>query len=213
MRNLLFLLVVACATTAPPPPAGGPRGLRASEHLDAARQHDELSRERSTWPQTSTMTPGGVDTPKASPWFRTWDTTAEHERLAREHRGQAAALEAAYEDACGTHPIEHVSVSPLLRYRTGGWNTSTGVIVYLSPLAGTADELLASLRCHRAWMMLAPAAMDDCPLDLPGLQIDARGDAEGITLALSVRDRKVLAELQRRVARQIEARAHEQHEE
>jgi len=160
------------------------------------------------------MTPSSSDTPKEAPWFRSWDTTAEHEKLAREHRSQAAALEAAYDEACGTTPVPRIMVSPLLRFRTGGWNTSTGVIVYLSPLAGTADELVDSLRCHRAWMLLAPSdGMDDCPLDLPGLQLDARGTAERITLVLSVRDRTLIPELQRRVAAQVEARAHEDHDE
>jgi hypothetical protein len=38
MRNLSLVLLAACATTSPTPPKGGPRGLRASEHRDLARQ-------------------------------------------------------------------------------------------------------------------------------------------------------------------------------
>jgi len=212
MRTIPILVVAACATTAPE--QRGSRGLRASEHRAAASEHDELARQQRVWPSTTTITPSSSDTPKAAPWFRAWDTTAEHEKLAREHRSQAAALEAAYEEACGTTPVSKITVSPLLRFRTGGWNTSTGVIVYLSPLAGTADELVGALRCHRAWMLLAPTGgMDDCPLDLPGLQLDARGAADGITLVLSVHDHTLIPELQRRVAAQVEARAHEGHEE
>jgi hypothetical protein len=214
MRVLsISLVITACASTPPADKATGPRGLRASDHLAAARDHDEQARQRRSWPVTTAMVPGSPDTPIVVPWYRTWDTSAEHERRARAHRSQAGALQAAFEDACGDRPLEQIAVSPLLRLRTGGWNTTTGVIVYLSPLAGTADELLSALRCHRAWMMLAPQpAMDDCPLDLPGLHLDARGDADGITLVLTVREPQLIPELQRRVAAQAEAQAREVHE-
>ena len=101
-----------------------------------------------------------------------------------------------------------VATSPLVRYGIGGWPTATGVIVYLSPTAGTPDELLAALKCHRAYMMLAPTGMDDCPLDLPGLEVDARGDAEGVTLAMTVKDTKLVPELQRRAAHDLEMSQH-----
>ena len=118
-----------------------------------------------------------------------------------------ARARAAYEQACGTRTEGEVAVSPLERHGIGGWNTTTGVIVYLSAAAGDPDRLLKDLTCHRAWMMLAPAGMDDCPLDLPGLVVDARGDAEGITLSLAVRDPKLIGELQRRTAHDLEAAA------
>ena len=156
------------------------------------------------------MTPGGygVDQPLAMPWFRSWDTAAEHTQLAAIHRSKAAALEAAYEEACGSKPVEEVSVSPLVRYGVGGWPTANGVIVYLSPKAGSPDELLAAMKCHRAFMMLAPSDMDDCPLDLPGLALDARGDAEGITVSMSVKDTALLPELKRRAAHDLEVGQH-----
>lgn len=197
MRVLLPLLLVACAST-PPRPAGGPRGLRASEHLDVARQHDELARQASHAPD-----PGSANT--SVPWTWSWDAGAEHERLAAVHRSRAAALQAAYEEACGVRAIEEVAVSPLQRYATGGWNTSNGVIFYLSPAAGTPDHLLADIKCHRAWMMLSPSGMDDCPLDLPGISVDARGDGKTITVSLAVRDPKLIPELQRRAAHELES--------
>lgn len=130
------------------------------------------------------------------------------------HRSEAAALEAAYAEACGTRELKKVIGSPLVRHRAGGWNTSTGVIVYLSPLAGTAETLLGDLKCHRAWMMLAPAGgMDNCPLDLPGLHIDARGDEGGITLVVTVSNPKLVFELQRRVAKQAEEAGQIEHHE
>jgi hypothetical protein len=205
MRTLApILLLTACATTAPPPPQGGPRGLRASEHRDAAHRHDELARQAWRFPDVVASPGPGAPT---IPWTRSWRPDADHDRLAAVHRGKAAELEAAFDEACGARASEEVSISPLQRYGLGGWNTSTGVIVYLRPDAGPADRLLANLRCHRAWMMLAPTDMDACPLDLPGLQLDVRGDAEGITLALAVDDPKLVSELQRRAAHDLEGAA------
>ena len=54
-------------------------------------------------------------------------------------------------------------------------------------------------------MMLAPAAMDDCLLDLPGLQVDARGDDTGITVSISVRNPKLVSEVHRRAAHDLES--------
>ena len=202
MRALGFVLLASCATTSTVSPKGGPRGLRASEHLDAAHQHEQLARERQ-------VSPASFDVPDSNGviWLRTWDTAADHERMAAVHRSEAAQLQAQYEEACGARPIEQVSISPLQRHAVGAWPTSTGVIVYLEPSAGGPDKLLAELKCHRAWMMLAATGMDDCPLDLPGLVLDARGDAEGITVSMAVRDPKLVEELHRRTAHDLEAGA------
>ena len=207
----LALLLAGCATTTTTPmstPAGGPRGLRASEHLDLAAQHDQEARNRSVWPDPSDLGGGGADTatqPAAMPWFRSWDTAAEHERLAEIHRSQAAAIQAAYDEACAGKPIAEISVSPLVRFGIGGWPTAHGAIVYLSAKAGTPDELLAAMKCHRAYMMVAPTDMDDCPLDLPGLELDARGDTDGVTVSLTVKDASLIPELQRRAEHDLEA--------
>jgi len=203
------LLVAACATPTQQGPKGGPRGLRAADHLDAAQREDQLARDSSRWPTTTAMTPGGTDIPTPVIWTRRWDTAADHERLARVHRSKADGLYAAYQDACGARSLDQVVVSPLVRWGTGGWNTSTGAVVYLDPKAGDPDALLAELHCHRAWMMLGPAGMDDCPLDLPGLLVDAKGGTEGVTLSLSVKDSKLIPELQRRVATQLETATRE----
>jgi len=80
--------------------------------------------------------------------------------------------------------------------------------VYLAPDAGPPDLLLAKMKCHRAAMMLAPGGMDDCPLDLPDITLDARGDTDGITVAIGVRDPRLVPELQRRAAHDLEAAAH-----
>ncbi len=208
MRFLPALLLAACATssTLHPTPTGGPRGLHADEHLDAARAQAEVGRRENSWPDVhGAGVPGSLDYGTAGvPWVRAWDTSADHERLAAIHRSEAMAIEAEYQDACGSRPFAEVSVSPLQRYGYAGWNTSSGVVVYLTSEAGPPARLLADLRCHRAWMMLkADANMETCPLDLPGLKVDARGDATGITLSLAVKP-ELIEELQRRAAHDLE---------
>jgi hypothetical protein len=155
--------------------------------------------------------PGGIYVP----WTRSWDTGGEQARLAAVHRSEASALEAEFAGACADRSIAQIAVSPLVRYGLGGWNTSTGVILYLSANAGPADRLLDDLKCHRAWMMLTETGMDDCPLDLPGIVLDAHGEGESaiITLAIAVEDPRLVPELQRRAAHELEigARTREAH--
>ena len=135
MKRLGIALLAACATTPTPAPRGGPRGLRASEHLEIAHQNDEMARARMTMPASFDSRDGN-----GMVWMRAWDPSSEHEQIAKAHRSEAAALHAEYEEACGDRPLEQVSVSPLQRYATGGWPTSTGVIMYLSPAAGDPDS-------------------------------------------------------------------------
>jgi hypothetical protein len=201
MRALAVVLVAACATTQAPPPPGGPRGLRATEHLQVARQHDELAQRRTVWPDATSASPDTAGVP----WFRSWDTSAEHRELAMAHRSEAERLRDEYERACGARDAAEIALSPLRRYGLGGWPTSSGVILYLDPKAGPPDRLLADLRCHRAWMLLAPAPdMDMCPFDLPDIQLDARGDDDVITLSIVVHDPKLVEELHRRAAHELE---------
>lgn len=204
-------LVAACASQPLPEPKPGPRGLHANEHLAAARVHADEATRTSSWPEMRPDANGIAPGIPAVPWRRTWDAAADHERIAAIHRSQAATLQAEYDEACGSRSAEQAASSPLARSAVGGWPTSTGVIVYLSADAGAPDKLLGDLRCHRAWMMLAPSpAMDDCPLDLPGLVIDARGDRDGITLSISVQGSQLVEELHRRAANELEkaTRAH-----
>lgn len=201
MRLVIATVVLSsCATTPPPAPKPGPRGLHASQHLEVARTHEEMARQSGRWPDDPSPGPGGA----GIRWVRAWDTGVEHERIANLHRSKASQLEAAHAEACGPRPVEEVSISPLQRHAIGSWNTSTGVILYLDRNSGDPDRLLADLKCHRAWMMLAPAGMEECPLDLPGLVLDAKGDTDGVTVSLIVRDPKLVPELQRRAAHDLE---------
>jgi hypothetical protein len=207
-RSILLSLVAACAA----PIANekpGPRGLRADQHLSIASREADRAEELTRWPDTRPGPDGTVNQARASgAWFGTWDTAAEHDRLAQVHRSAAAQLEAEYTEACGETPADVVSVSPLQRYAVGGSPTANGMLVLLSAEAGPPDRLLAAMRCHRAWMMLGRTDMDDCPLDLPGLQVSARGDASGIELTMTVSDASLVPELRRRAAHDLEAGQH-----
>lgn len=204
MRTLLAtLLLAACATTSPPPPTGGPRGLHASDHLDLARRHEDIADRAARSPDVILGGPSGT----TLLWMRAWNTSQEQQRIADAHRDKAAALELAYEQACGDRAVEDVAISPLAKYGIGGSNTATGVVLYLSPVAAGPDRLLADMKCHRAWMMLAPAGMEDCPLDLPGIQLEAVGDSDGITISIVTHDPSLVPELQRRAAHELESGA------
>ncbi len=208
MRSLsAVILLAACssATTATPAPERpGSRGLHADEHLDAAREHDRRAKELARWPESRAT--AQFDAPGTSLWYRAWDSGAEHERLATTHRSAAAHQQAGYEEACRDRTRE-ASISPLQRYGLGGTPTADGVMIFLSPLAGPPERLLADLQCHRAWMMLSSSGMDECPLDLDGVHVEAHGDTSGITVEIKVRDRKLVPELQRRASRDLEAAA------
>ncbi|MEO7731904.1 MAG: hypothetical protein ABIY55_13085 [Kofleriaceae bacterium] len=138
-------------------------------------------------------------------WFGTWDTTVEHRRLALAHRSAAAQIEAEFEQACGDTPGAVASVSPLQRYGIGSSLVPGGTLMLLSVDAGRPDQLLSAMRCHRAWMMLGRTEMDDCPLDLPGLRVDAQGHDDAVELTLTVADPSLVDELRRRTAHDLEA--------
>ena len=104
-----------------------------------------------------------------------------------------------------THANE-ASLSPIVRYGIGGAAMTNGVVIFLDPAAGPPEKLVADIQCHRAWMMLAPAGMDDCPLDLAGVHVDAMGDELGITLHVTVQNPELVSELQRRAAHDLELR-------
>jgi len=188
------LLIAACVSTSTGP-SGGPRGLRASEHIEEAHSHDELARHRFAGNEED----GG-------PWVRHWDTASENEQAAAVHRSQAAALRAAYEQACRGRTAAQASISPFDRYAIGGTATAGTVVFYLDASAGPADRWVADIECHRAWMMLAPEDDEADPLDLPGLVIDAKGDRNGITVSIEARDPDVAGELHKRAAHLLERR-------
>lgn len=209
-RSIALLLLAACAgapSVATEKP--GPRGLRADQHLSIAAREDERASQLDRWPERRSTAPDSPDMHLVTvPWTGTWDTSEEHRRRASAHRSAAAQLDADYQEACGSTSAELVSVSPLERYGIGGTPTATGASVILTAEAGPPARLLGELRCHRAWMMLGQTDMENCPLDLPGLHVHARGDATSIELELTVDDPKLIPELQRRAAHDLELAGH-----
>ena len=203
MRTLLLIgLLTACPSSMAPSVREGPRGPRASDHYAAAREQDELARERLTVPPEPRFEPGAQEM-RVRP-YQSRSTAAELERLATTHRAQAAALEEEYEEACGGVPFGKASSSPFRRYAIGSLNTDTGVMLYLR--AGIQpEELQTEIRCHRAWLMIAPStSSDDSALDLPDLQLDVKRVTEGLSVSVTV-DARLLPELRRRLARDLEA--------
>jgi hypothetical protein len=209
-RGLAIALLAACASAPKPPPAEPPgyRGAHASEHMAAARDQDRMARDAQMWPDVRPVDPvtGRVDSPFSdTPWRRQWDTPEQHELVAAAHRAAAAEQQAEFDRACGAFSATDAASSPIRRFGVGGVPTEDGVILFLSPQAGPAAHLLAEVDCHRAWMMLAPRAMDEqCPLDLAGIHVDAMGDDAGVTLKISVDDPALVRELQRRAATELE---------
>src|SRR4026207_750868 len=104
-RPCLLCLVAACAA----PIANekpGPRGLRADQHLSIASREAGRAEDLTHWPDTRpgpARQPGPVGSVNqeraAGTWFGTWDTAAEHRRLAQVHRSAAAQLQAEYDEA------------------------------------------------------------------------------------------------------------------
>jgi hypothetical protein len=211
MRIIIpVLLVAACATPRPEPRAPGSRGPHASEHLQMADEHDEVARQQSMRPDTRPDAAGRADQMLVGTTW-TWDTVQDQQRAATVHRSEAQAIYAAYEDACRERPTGEVSVSPIVRFGIGGQRTNDGAIVYLSKAAGSVEQAMAILKCHRAWMRIAPANMEACPLDLAGLVVSATATTDGIVLTLTVSDPKLIPELQRRVAHDLELGATHSH--
>lgn len=189
MRLFPTMLIAACATTAPLE-RGAPTVPEFEPAVDPPAPPAEVT---------------------ILPWFRSWDAGEERVRLARIGARDAMALETERARACGPSWPLTVSGSPLLRYRTGGWNTRTGAIVYRSAIAGSGDAFLDELRCHFVGLMLAPFGIEDSPFELPGFHIDARGDANGIELVVTVAPSAVF-ELQRRLGQRLEETAQLRHE-
>ncbi len=182
--------------------------MRASDHLEAARAHAEAA-ERS-WPDQR----AGADGSMASspgvvgpPWYYYWEPGTDHQRLAAIHRSEAAQIEASYQAACGDAPLAEIAVSPLVHHAIGATEVANGSVVYLTPDAGTPEAVLGELRCHRAWMMLGRTAMDNCPLDLAGIEVVAHATEGAIEVMITTRDPSLVKELQRRIAVDVESAA------
>lgn len=213
MRPHLFVVLAACSQTfsAPsPPPKQVSHQMDADEHIVAARDEDERARELASWPTPRRDDVGGAremgrfDDPPAGLWYRHWgEQPAEHLRRAEAHRGAAAELHAAYDDACAGIAPAFARKSPLARYGQGDMPTEDGVVIFLGKPGVTTQQIRAELRCYQAWTKLSEID-EDGPLDLPDLRIVMHEDDTGISIELQLQDLSLLPELQRRAARTLE---------
>jgi hypothetical protein len=205
--TVLASFVAAAVACAPSQPADrtttSSRGLRMDGHLSAARDHDARAAELARWPERQ-QDPAGFDDPASGLWYRAFDTVRHERQLATVHRTAAAQIQSEYQAACADVDSASISISPLQRFGIGGMPTERGVVFVLSREAGPGARLLAEMRCHRAWMMLGESGMEDCPLDLKGIRIKTYGDETGISVEVESTDPRLVPELQRRAARELE---------
>lgn len=196
--------LIACGSSAKPPPEP-PRDLHATEHREAAEAHAARAAELARL----TDALGGPTRRNADPVNALWVRSIEEESAAGEHIREAERIETDAAAACAGMSEAQKQRSPIQRFAIGWLRTPEGVVVLLPTTAGEPDQLVAELRCHRAWMQLGNAPADKCPLDLGGVDIVAYGDRRGISVELTLRDHSQIAELQRRTEYVI---AHGDHE-
>lgn len=179
-----------------------PGDMTAAEHLDNARSHSEKI---SGWRGTYRGVYGahhhaGYWGPGFGwyPWYYSWDPDEEHRALAAAHRDAAEQLKLQFETACAYVPRGLEAESPL----DAASSISTiprGVVFHVPDTAGSPDGVLATLRCHRAWLQLAPnpGATDD-PLLVEGVTWMTHAGGNDVEVMATARDDRSAAELARR---------------
>lgn len=130
------------------------------------------------------------------PWYYYWDPNSEHQQLEAARISDAIELE--YHAACAGIPETAQARSPLDMYAVESTRLRDGVIVRLDVDAGPPEVLLVSMRCHRAWLRLAPreAASQDM-IAVAGVKVVVHAGRDGIEVMFSNGEAAV-AELDRR---------------
>lgn len=180
-----------------------PEDMTATEHLAQARQ--ESLRAAASGSRGYGYAHGPYGTPRYwsnwYPWYYQWDPAAEHEALADAHRAAAEELQVRFDSACALVPRGLEATSPLAAYATRTHALANGVVFQLAPEAGPPDVVLAGIRCHRAWLVLEPrAGAGDEPLLLDGVVFVAHASSAGSEVMLTVTDKTLLPELERRAS-------------
>jgi hypothetical protein len=178
--------------------------MRATEHRDAAALHAARAAELARLSDGL----GGPRADRGDEASGLWFRSLEEERLADEHRSEAAVLQSAFEDRCARLSPSEIVTSPLQRWSVGWLPKSDGIVVLLSPDAGAPGRLLEELRCHRAWVRLGEVPDDKCPLELPDIDLVAYGDKTGISVEITLENPALVGELQRRTVYVVETKRH-----
>jgi hypothetical protein len=159
-------------------PAGGPRGLRASDDVEIAKAHQRLAEALNTSQQ---------------------DTSERYRQVAASHLRMADELQRTYQSSCRGLSRPEAQLSPLYRYSVGGSRTEDGVAIDTRPTNMSPQAMAEQITCHQSWMMLAPADMEDCPLDLPGINVEVRSAGDALRIDLPASSPAMVQELARRV--------------
>jgi hypothetical protein len=207
----MLLLAGACATSHH---GTRPDDMTAAEHANAAREHSEQITGRHGYGVYNNPYPGSYTNWRAGsgsyPWYYygsyySWDPDEEHRALAAAHRDAAEQLKLQYESACSLVPRGLEAMSPLDGFTTSTSPIEHGIVFHLSPQAGAPDVVLARLRCHRAWLRLAPNDVAaDSPLLVEGVTWMTHAGANGVEVMATARDDRNRDELARRAALVVE---------
>lgn len=185
-----------------------PGDMTAAEHLDNARSHTEqISGWRGTYRGVYGGHHAGYWGPGSGwyPWYYSWDPDEEHRALAAAHRDAADQLKLQFEAACAYFPRGLEVESPLDSFTTSISAIPSGVVFHVSDRAGSPDAVLASLRCHRAWLQLAPnPAAANNPLLIEGVKWMTHAGRDDVEVMATARDDGAAAELARRSALTLE---------
>lgn len=189
----LALVAAGCGLAACARPRVTGRGthpdqMSAEAHRAAADRHAEMAR------QGPYLTRGSW-----APWTYSWDSGTSHVAEHDAHVAAAEVLEARYREACARLPIGAESASPIARHARSVVPVDRGVVLALDLLAGTPEELLAAIRCHRAWLALAdrPGAVEDLDA-LDGLRYSVQFRGELLELSVTAPTPELVDELRRR---------------
>lgn len=165
-----------------------PDEMTAEQHRAAAREHGQFARQ------------GPYLRGRAwAPWTYSWDPGTDHLVVRDAHLAAAEVLEARYREACGELPIDAESRSPLARYSLSASSIDDGVLVVVDPQAGDPAQILASIRCHRAWLVRGgrPGNVEDL-VALDDLQYQVAVRDEIVELRVTASNPDDLVELRRR---------------
>lgn len=171
-----------------------PDDMTAAEHQAASGEHGEQvvgsGYHHPTWSYSSGW----------YPWYY-WSPDDEHRELAQAHRDSAEQLKLQYEAACANLPRGADVSSPLDTSVGSVSPIEGGIAFHLAETAGPPDRVLAQLRCHRAWLKLAPTpgAAED-PLQVDGVTWLTRAGRGEIEVRATASAESARAELARRAA-------------